>query len=384
MATATELLQAEIDQRAREIHTDRYSMSINEVVGMYQSSDLETHPEFQRIFRWTEEQQSRLIESIFLGIPIPPIFVAQRTDGVWDVVDGVQRLSTIFRFMGVLKTDENKSDEPIPLKAGEYLKGLVNVVWDEGVAERFPNSSKLIALTDAQQRFFKRARLDIQIVQKESDDQAKFDLFQRLNSGTRLSEQEARNCLAVMLDPSFAHWMDDLAKSGPYQEVMSISERKEQEAYGTESVLRYLACANVPLAELERMGDFGEFLTNQMRVFIADQGFDRDFERTRFDFIFAELDAALGENSFKRYYPEDDYFAGAFSVSAFEAVTSGIARHYEDWSAVPVDVRRDQLAERVKAVWADEVFSARSGGGKRANYRIPYMVEVGERIFTVD
>ena len=141
---------------------------------------------------------------------------------------------------------------------------------------------------------------------------------------------------------------------------MSISERKEQEAYGTESVLRYLACANVPLVELEKMGDFGEFLTNQMRVFIADQDFDRDFERTRFDFIFVELDAALGENSFKRYYPDDDYFAGAFSVSAFEAVTSGIARHYEDWCAVPVDARRDQLAERVKAVWADEIsFSKR-------------------------
>jgi hypothetical protein len=72
MATATELLQIEIDDRAREIHTDGYSMSVNEVVSMYQGGDLETHPEFQRIFRWTDEQQSRLIESIFLGIPIPP------------------------------------------------------------------------------------------------------------------------------------------------------------------------------------------------------------------------------------------------------------------------------------------------------------------------
>jgi hypothetical protein len=51
MPTATELLQSEIEKRAREIHTDRYSMSINEVVAMYQDDDLETHPEFQRIFR---------------------------------------------------------------------------------------------------------------------------------------------------------------------------------------------------------------------------------------------------------------------------------------------------------------------------------------------
>ncbi|WP_328915189.1 MULTISPECIES: DUF262 domain-containing protein [unclassified Streptomyces] len=105
-------LQEEIDDRSREIHTDRYSMSINEVAAMYLDGDLETHPEFQRIFRWTLEQQSRLIESVFLGIPVPPIFVAQRADGVWDVVDGVQRLSTIFRFMGVLKDDEGQLDVP--------------------------------------------------------------------------------------------------------------------------------------------------------------------------------------------------------------------------------------------------------------------------------
>ena len=71
-------LQDEIDKRAREIHTDRYSMSISEAAAMYADSELEIHPEFQRIFRWSLEQQSRLIESIFLGIPVPPIFVAQQ------------------------------------------------------------------------------------------------------------------------------------------------------------------------------------------------------------------------------------------------------------------------------------------------------------------
>ncbi|MBZ6173553.1 DUF262 domain-containing protein [Streptomyces olivaceus] len=65
-------LQEEIVQRSREIHTDRYSMAINEALSMYENSDLEIHPEFQRIFRWGIQQQSRLIESVFLGIPIPP------------------------------------------------------------------------------------------------------------------------------------------------------------------------------------------------------------------------------------------------------------------------------------------------------------------------
>ncbi|WP_338495564.1 DUF262 domain-containing protein [Streptomyces sp. SJL17-4] len=359
-------------------------MSINEVAAMYLDGDLETHPEFQRIFRWTLEQQSRLVESVFLGIPIPPIFVAQRSDGVWDVVDGVQRLSTIFRFMGVLKDDKGEIDLPLPLTSGEYLTSLSGVTWDTEAIS--PDSeidpSDIVELSEAQRRVFKRARLDFQIVQKESDDQAKFDLFQRLNSGTRLSEQEARNCLAVMLDPSFSRWLDDLAAQGYYTSVVDITERKERESYGTENILRYLACARATMSELREMGDFGEFLTDQMREFVADPTFDREKEAERFRFVFSLLKEALGEKSFRRYYGDGDRFAGAFSVSAFEAVTSGIARNYEFWRDVPEEHDRLQMVrDRVKRVWQDSVFTQRSGGGKRTNRRIPYMVEVGERIF---
>ncbi|MGW2610824.1 DUF262 domain-containing protein [Streptomyces mirabilis] len=378
-----QVLQEEIDERSREIHTDRYSMSINEVVAMYQDGDLEVHPEFQRIFRWTIEQQSRLVESVFLGIPIPPIFVAQRSDGVWDVVDGVQRLSTLFRFMGALRDDKSEKDLPYPLAQGEYLKALYGVVWEEGIQapDTELDPSLISPLEEAQRRVFKRARLDFQIVQKESDDQAKYDLFQRLNSGTRLSEQEARNCLAVMLDPTFSRWLEHLASREYYTNVVDITERKEQESYGTEAVLRYLACARASMRELQDMGDFGEFLTDQMRSFMADPTFVREKELERFEFVFTSLRDALAEKSFRRYYSDGDRFTGAFSVSAYEAVTSGIARNYEFWRSVEGPERSEMIRQRVKAVWQDSVFDTRSGGGKRANRRIPYMVEVGERIF---
>ncbi len=63
---------------------------------LYTDNELDLHPEFQRFFRWKPSQKSRFIESLLIGIPIPSIFVYQREDGVWDVIDGVQRLSTIF------------------------------------------------------------------------------------------------------------------------------------------------------------------------------------------------------------------------------------------------------------------------------------------------
>ena len=68
----------EIDLRRREIRTDGYAMSIGEWISLYEKKELDIHPEFQRFFRWSDTQKTNLIESILLGIPLPPIFVSQR------------------------------------------------------------------------------------------------------------------------------------------------------------------------------------------------------------------------------------------------------------------------------------------------------------------
>ena len=73
------------------------------------------------------------------SLPIPPIFVSQRDDGVWDVVDGVQRLSTIYEFVGLLKKDENQAEaneeensaQPVALQKTTYLASLEGKKWDD-------------------------------------------------------------------------------------------------------------------------------------------------------------------------------------------------------------------------------------------------------------
>src|SRR5438132_4452 len=108
-------LQQQIDERRKEIHTDGYPMSIGEIQNLYAEGDLDIHPEFQRFFRWSPEQKARWIESILIGIPLPSIFVSQQPDGKWDVIDGLQRLSTIFEFMGILKDDKDQPVKPLVL-----------------------------------------------------------------------------------------------------------------------------------------------------------------------------------------------------------------------------------------------------------------------------
>src|ERR1035437_10411537 len=124
-------IQDEINAKRKEIRTDGYQMSIGEWVSLYESGEIDIHPEFQRFFRWTESQKTSLIESILLGIPIPPIFVSQRPDGVWDVVDGLQRLSTIYQLMGVLRDEDGAKVEPIILGGTKYLPSLKGKVWED-------------------------------------------------------------------------------------------------------------------------------------------------------------------------------------------------------------------------------------------------------------
>ena len=145
-----ELLQ---DQEGKELRLRVvYPVSIGEWISLYERNELDIHPEFQRFFRWSPKQKSRLIESILLGIPIPPIFVAQRPDGVWDVVDGLQRLSTILQFVGILKQEDGTLVGPLTLESTKYLPSLGGHRWDD------PESPEA-SLTTAQRLIIKRRKL---------------------------------------------------------------------------------------------------------------------------------------------------------------------------------------------------------------------------------
>lgn len=194
-------LYDEITRARMQVHTDSYPMSIGELVNLYKDYDLEIYPEFQRIYRWTDEQKSKLIESILLGIPLPSIFVSQREDGVWDVVDG----------------------EPLPpleLLSTKYLPSLQGKVWkDENNLSREIDSDI--------KRIFKREKLDIKIIKRESEGDTKFELFQRLNTGgTKLSDQEVRNCILLMINPQAFQWMQCLTSNADFIETISISEKQ--------------------------------------------------------------------------------------------------------------------------------------------------------------
>ena len=103
-------LDKQIEKARRQIRTDRLNISYHELASMYEYKELTIAPKHQRLFRWTDTQKSRFIESILLRFPVPAIFVVQTDFGLWEVMDGMQRLTTMFEFMGVLKNQEGLSE----------------------------------------------------------------------------------------------------------------------------------------------------------------------------------------------------------------------------------------------------------------------------------
>lgn len=363
-------LQSEIDKARAEIRTDGYPVSIGEWISIYERKELDIHPEFQRFFRWTPKQKSRLVESILLGIPIPQIFVAQRPDGIWDVVDGLQRLSTIFQFAGILRGENGAVLTPLTMESTAYLPSLAGMRWQD---DDHPDRS----LTNAQRLLIKRAKIDVSIILKESDEQTKFELFQRLNTGgSPLSDQEMRNSLLVMLNRDLFRRMKALSDYTNFQDCIALSDRAIDERYGMELVLRFLVLRTMPLAGLVGLGDVGEFLTDKAKELATDKSFDIKDAEEAFHQTFDMLATTLGGDSFRRYDKDKDRFLGGFSISAFEVVALGVGYNYKKLSSV-----RQTIPNRVKQIWTTPAFVNNSGAGVRASTRIPKIVPAGRDAF---
>ena len=364
-------LIGEIEARSREIHSESYPMSIGELMSIYKDGELDIHPEFQRFFRWNIVQKSKLIESILLGIPIPSVFVSQREDGVWDVIDGVQRLSTIFEFAGILKGEDGNLLPPSVLVRTDYLPSLQGVVWEDDVhPERaFPNPLRLE---------MKRRKLDLKIVRKESDPDAKFDLFERLNTlGSQLSDQEVRNCLLVMLSPPFYRWLEDLSKVEAFQDTIALTERALEERYDMELVLRFLILSRVEEHELQGVRDVSDFLTRWTRRLVVGAQSRMETERKAFVTVFEALREVMGPDCFVRR--DGGRGRGGFLISVFETAAVGLGYHLLRQPDATIQPQRLQAA--FEEMWQSAEFKAYSRSGISASSRLPRLVPLGRQLF---
>lgn len=119
-------------------------------------------PEYQRDFTWDNVRQSRFIESVILGLPIPLIFVAENKDSAWEIVDGSQRVRTLRAFL------YNK----LQLKSLDKLDTLNGFCFSD--------------LDKSRQGKIKDTPIRMIVLSEDADDQVKKDMFERINRGSDL------------------------------------------------------------------------------------------------------------------------------------------------------------------------------------------------------
>ena len=353
------LLLEEVAKGRLEYVTDGYSMSIGEIVSNYKEGEIIINPDFQRKFRWSPYQKSKLIESILLGVPIPSVFVYQDKEGKWEVVDGVQRLSTIIEFMGELKDANGNKLPASTLTKTKLLPSLENLTW-----EKLPK--------EPLQLDFRRTKIEVKIIKRESHPNAKFEVFQRLNNGSNIVGQEFRNAALVMLNFSVYEWLKSLAEDSNFTQCLDLTDRWKEENYNYELVLRlfvFSKYASKPIYNVDNFLDeyFIYNETDSILQQIQDNIFNLEIEKDKFIKTFDLLFKTKGVDVFKK-----GGRGTQFLESYFESIAIGLYFNIDSYSDSDIEYLKTKI---------DNIDSS-IPRALNTSSRIPKTVEFGKEYFS--
>ena len=346
-------LEKSVEEQRNSLSTDRLDMSFGEIMSMYERDEIIINPAFQRLFRWDVEQQTRFIESLLLGIPIPPIFVAEDGDGKWELVDGLQRISTILSFFGILKTIPEKNNWV--LEEGERVDSL------EGFS--------YVTLPSKFRLNLKRATCRVEIIRWNSNYDMRFELFNRLNTGgTPLTAQEIRNCIYRGISVKFNDFLKKLATSNDFNNLIALSIEQSEELYNEELVLRFLSLYK---NRTKIKTSIAQHMTNFMREALDNPKFDYE----KLELIFSEV-VDLLKTQGKNIFRQND---GRFATALYDTIMIGIA---ENISLYQGTGSATLINQKIAEVRKDSVlikFSRR--GGNNQKDRILNRLKEANRIF---
>ena len=262
------------DPEKIRIHTKHYSL--RQVVDMIRDEDIDLAPDFQRQYVWKAWQRSGLIESLLLGIPLPSFYFNEDGTGRLQVVDGVQRLTTIFQYV---------TDPSFRLGEVTYLRDLEG----QGFAD----------LTTLFRRRLNGSQFVAHVIDPQTPYRVKFDIFRRINTGgTPLSGQEIRHCMSKTQSREF---LKKLVNDQTFITATGGALRDHPRMADREVALRFVAFRLFSPDEYAQHGSFDEFLgfvTERL-----DDPRNENLDRLRTDFVRGMNNgyAVFGENAFRKW-----------------------------------------------------------------------------------
>lgn len=223
-------------------------IAMDTLIRRLEQKTIHLSPDFQRSEVWDSTRRSRLIESLMLNIPLPMFYVAANEEGTWEVVDGLQRLSTIRNFML-----GDKDGKKLKLSNLEFLGNKFNGKTLDNIDNDSTQTRLINTIRETEMRFT--------VINPGTPEEVKRNIFKRINTGGMpLTAQEIRHAL---YQGKSSDLLIELVELPVFKEVIK-SKINDTRMGARELVLRFLAFLVIP--ETEYQSDMDKFLSNAMRI----------------------------------------------------------------------------------------------------------------------
>ncbi|MDQ7062056.1 MAG: DUF262 domain-containing protein [Sulfurimonas sp.] len=253
---------------------------VDRLVRKFDLKELNLNPDFQRNEVWKQKQKSRLIESILIKIPIPSFYIDARDESNWIVIDGLQRLSSIIRYI---------KDE-YPLKDLEFLQEL--------------HGKRFSELDRTFQRRIEDFKLTLYLVRPNTPEEIALNIFTRINTlGEPLSPQEIRHAI---YNGNATKLLKEIAESDEFLNTIHPTPAMKRRMSDRELILRLLAFKITNYEEYKKSNNLAIFLAHSMKKMNTMNESELDELRS---FLRDSMDKAslvFGKFAFRKIYEDDD------------------------------------------------------------------------------
>ena len=298
-------IQEQLDQNRRSVAFDSYDLAVRQLTDMLAERMIDIAPAYQRHFKWNVERQSELIESLMLGIPIPSLFMATNKDSTWEVIDGLQRLTTVMNFVG---TDaqivaNNPNAKKLRLTGLQKMDSLNGMTFEE-----LPRSIQVMFMTRP---------IRVTVLNDRSDFSVRYDLFERLNTGgITLHPQEIRNCIFI---GEFNDFVKKCAQSKAFNASIKLPPDAERSGSVEELALKFFAYYEQSEKFVHSVEGFlNEYMKSKTESFKNKKKLKEIFDAT-FTYLSENLPDGIVRENRKNTTP----------LVLFEAISVGVAKAIE-------------------------------------------------------
>ena len=303
-------IQEQIDDNRKSVAFDSYDIAVRQLYDMAVEKMIDIAPDYQRHFVWDDLRQSQLIESIMLGIPVPSLFMATNKDSTWEVIDGLQRLTTIINYIGTSEVIKQTNPKCKKLK----ISGLEKLSAINGLTfEELPKSLQMMFMTRP---------IRVTVLNDRSDFEVRYDLFERLNTGgVTLHPQEIRNCVFI---GQFNDFIKELAQYPSFRNVVKTTTKQDLTGNLEELVLKFFAYFQDRDLFVHGVKEFlNEYMEKKTKKFDDGEHLESIFNKT-FDYLHAKLPDGIVRGNRKNTTP----------LILFEAISIGVADNLIEGKAI--------------------------------------------------